>query len=182
MGGYLMSKFSRSKGQRGERAVAEILQRHLETEVHRELSASRDGGCDIKITLNEITYFIEVKYHAKITQSIIDKWWEQAKDQAKLQEDAVLNPVPILIYKQTRWKEWECRLSWHHLLWQMGKTSIKSQHLCFPHITVPIEVLTDVMRAGRNQTISKGTMVVTDNNDIDKDSLSMYVDQARRRA
>ena len=55
-----MSKFSRSKGQRGEREVAELLQKHLQTEVKRELGAPRDGGCDIKITLNEITYFIEV--------------------------------------------------------------------------------------------------------------------------
>tara|TARA_R110002110_G_scaffold84817_1_gene220550 strand:- start:980 stop:1492 length:513 start_codon:yes stop_codon:yes gene_type:complete len=166
-----MSKFSRSKGQRGEREVAELLQKYLSTEVHRELSASRDGGCDIKITINEFTYFIEVKYHTKITQSIIGKWWDQAKEQAELQTDVVLNPVPVLIYRQTRWKEWECRLSWHHMLWQLGKTSVKARGNCNPHITMPITVLTDVMKAGRNQAISKGRMILTDNNDVDKTTL-----------
>ena len=36
---------------------------------------------------------------------------------------------------------------------------------------MPIRVLTDVMKAGKSQTISKGKMVVTDNNDIDKTAL-----------
>lgn len=170
-----MSKFSRSKGQRGERIVATLLQERLQTEVKRELGAPRDGGCDIKITLNEITYFIEVKYHTKVTQSTVDKWWDQAKEQAKLNEDIVLNPVPILIYKQTRWKDWECRMPWHHMLWQMGKTALKSKELPSPHITMPINILTDVMKAGRSQAISKGKMVVTDNNDVDRKNLGIQV-------
>ena len=177
-----MSKFSRSKGQRGEREVAALLQEHLQTEVKRELGAPRDGGCDIRITLNEITYFIEVKYHAKVTQSTVDKWWGQAREQAKLNEDVVLNPVPVLIYRQTRWKEWECRIPWHHMLWQMEKTSLKSKVSPEPHITMPIRVLTDVMQVGKSQSISKGKMVITDHNDVSKDELEQYIDQARRRA
>ncbi len=104
-----MSKFSRSKGQRGERTVAKLLQERLSHDVTRELSASRDGGCDIKIQLGDITYLIEVKFHTKVSQSIVAGWWDQAIEQAKLQEERYLNPVPVLIYKQTHWKKWECR-------------------------------------------------------------------------
>ena len=56
-----MSKASRDKGQRGEREVCHKLSELLNLSVTRELSASRDGGCDIKIQKGEFTYIIEVK-------------------------------------------------------------------------------------------------------------------------
>jgi Holliday junction resolvase-like predicted endonuclease len=170
-----VSKFSRSKGQRGERTVAKLLQERLGCEVTRELSASRDGGCDIKIQLSEITYLIEVKFHTKVSQSIVSGWWDQAIEQGQLQEKVYLNPIPILIYKQTHWKQWECRLPWHHMLWQLGKTALNKP--CFSisthYATVPIDILTDIMQAGRTNTISKGVITTTDNNDVDRASLGV---------
>ena len=59
----------------------------------------------------------------------------------------------------------------------MGKTAIQSQKFAFPHVTVPIEVLSDIMRAGRNQSISQGKMVVADQEDTEA-----IIDKARRRA
>ena len=47
---------------------------------------------------------------------------------------------------------------------------------------MPIRVLTDVMQVGKSQSISKGKMVITDHNDVSKDELEQYIDQARRRA
>ena len=68
------------------------------------------------------------------------------------------------------------------MLWQMEKTSLKSKVSPEPHITLPIRVLTDVMQVGKSQSISKGKMVITDHNDVSKDELEQYIDQARRRA
>ena len=170
-----MSKISRNKGQRGERIVASLLQEHLQCEVTRELGAARDGGCDIKIQLGDMTYLIEVKFHTKVSQSIIDKWWLQAIEQSKVQEETYLNPIPILIYKQTHWKQWECRLPWHHLLWQMQKTAIKRPNFSIEkhHTTLPIVLLCDVLKANSLNTISKGTIATTDNNDIDRKTLGV---------
>jgi Holliday junction resolvase-like predicted endonuclease len=170
-----MSKFSRSKGQRGERTVAKLLQERLGCEVTRELSASRDGGCDIKVQIEDITYLIEVKFHTKISQSIVAGWWDQAIEQAKLQEELYLNPIPILIYKQTHWKKWECRLPWHHLLWQFAKTALQKPNFSVEahYMTVPIDILTDIMKVGKTMTISKGKIMTTDNNDVDRASLGI---------
>ena len=172
---HSMSKFSRSKGQRGERTVAKLLQAGLQCEVTRELSASRDGGCDIKIQLGDITYLVEVKFHTKVSQSIISGWWDQAIEQSKLQEKTYMNPIPILIYKQTHWKQWECRMPWHHLLWQMAKTALKRPNFSVEthYMTVPIDILMDIMKVGRTPTISKGKMTTTDNNDIDRTTLGV---------
>jgi len=169
-----MSKFSRSKGQRGERTVAKLLQERLSHDVTRELSASRDGGCDIKIQLGDITYLIEVKFHTKVSQSIVAGWWDQAIEQAKLQEERYLNPVPVLIYKQTHWKKWECRLPWNHMLSKMQMTKIKTpdtDDVAQSHATMPIDMLCSIMKANRLSTISKGVITTTDNNDLDKDNL-----------
>jgi len=170
-----MSKFSRSKGQRGERTVAKLLQERLNCDVSRELSASRDGGCDIKIQLGDITYLIEVKFHTKVSQSIVGGWWDQAIEQCVLQEATYMNAVPILIYKQTHWKQWECRLPWYHLLWQLGRTGFNSKLYSVKeqHTTVPIDILTNIMNSGKQQTISKGTITTTDNNDIDHTTLGV---------
>lgn len=42
-----MSKMSRTKGQVGERELAALLSAELGVEIHRKLSASRDGGDDL---------------------------------------------------------------------------------------------------------------------------------------
>ncbi len=171
-----MSKFSRSKGQRGERTVAKLLQERLGCEVTRELSASRDGGCDIKVQLEDITYLIEVKFHTKVSQSIVGGWWDQALEQSKLQEEVYLNPIPILIYKQTHWKQWECRIPWNHMLSKMKMTNIKvksDDDMTKCHVTLPIDMLCSIMKANRLNTISNGKIMTTDNNDVDRASLGV---------
>lgn len=171
-----MSKFSRSKGQRGERTVAKLLQEKLRCDVSRELSASRDGGCDIKIQLDDITYLIEVKFHTKVSQSIVNTWWEQALEQSKLQEETYLNPVPVLIYKQTHWKKWECRIPWNHMMFKMKFSNAKrSAHddMAEFHVTMPIDILCLIMQANRLNTISNGTIATTDNNDVDRKNLGI---------
>ena len=52
-------KASRDKGQRGEREVCKLLSEALNLSVTRELGASRDGGCDIKIKMGDLTYVIQ---------------------------------------------------------------------------------------------------------------------------
>ena len=170
-----MSKFSRSKGQRGERTVAKLLQERLHCEVSRQLSASRDGGCDIKIHLGPITYLIEVKYHTKVSQSIIEGWWTQAIIQSALQASKYANPIPILIYKQTHWKAWECRMPWQYALWQLERTNRYNPTYTMKthHITVPIDILADIMNGSKHKTISSGKMYVSDNNDIDRTTLGV---------
>jgi len=71
-------KSSRDKGQRGEREVCKILSERLNLDVTRELGASRDGGCDIKVTIAEMNYFFEVKLYRKVTQSLVHDWLIQA--------------------------------------------------------------------------------------------------------
>ena len=128
-----------------------------------------------KIQLGDITYLIEVKFHTKVSQSIVGGWWDQAINQCDLQAATYMNPVPILIYKQTHWKQWECRLPWYHMLWQLGKTAFHSKLTSVKdqHTTVPIDILTDIMNGGKLQTISKGKMITTDNNDIDRTTLGV---------
>lgn len=171
-----MSKFSRSKGQRGERTVAKLLQEKLRCDVSRELSASRDGGCDIKIQLDDITYLIEVKFHTKVSQSIVNTWWEQALEQSKLQEETYLNPVPVLIYKQTHWKKWECRIPWNHIMYALHSRCLKRpahDDMAEFHVTMPIDILCLIMQANRLNTISNGTITTTDNNDVDRKNLGI---------
>ena len=156
-----MSKASRDKGQRGEREVCHKLSELLNLSVTRELSASRDGGCDIKIQKGEFTYIIEVKLYRKITQAIIDTWWEQAVRQAEEygQVAKILNPIPILIYRQSHWKNWECRVPLHWVTWQL-ECSSKIKKRQTRYITMHIDIFTDIIQAGSDIHISSGTMGV----------------------
>jgi len=61
------------------------------------------------------------------------------------------------------------------MLWQLGKTAFHSKLTSVKdqHTTVPIDILTDIMNGGKLQTISKGKMTTTDNNDIDRTTLGV---------
>mgnify|MGYP003651472821 CR=1 FL=1 len=86
---------SRSKGQRGEREVAKILNEKLSIESKRNLAQYQEGGFDL---VGIPDYAIEVKRCEKIS---IEKWWDQCKEQA---EDS--NLIPLLFYRKSnnKWK------------------------------------------------------------------------------
>ena len=161
-----MTKMSRSKGQRGEREVCHILSEGLGFQITRELGASRSGGCDIKVTIADITYMIEVKLHIKFSEADIQKYWQQAIDQAEEERGAILNPIPLLIYRQNRWKKWQCRMSWGHLLWQLQSTrlahmtSVTVRMDAEDYVTMDMDKAMSIMEITRttNPSISKGTM------------------------
>lgn len=159
-----MSRASRSKGQRGEREVCHILSEQLGFHVTRELGAARSGGCDIKVTICDITYMIEVKLHIKFTETEIQKYWQQAIDQAEEERDKILNPVPLLIYRQNRWKKWQCRMPWSHLLWQLCATNVARKGINdqSDYVTMDMDKVVDVIDITRktNPSISKGTMEI----------------------
>lgn len=68
-----MGKSQRTKGAAGEREVCHLIQGTLGVEAKRNLSQTREGGCDIAVG----PFHIEVKRRAKIG-GIYD-WMEQAE-------------------------------------------------------------------------------------------------------
>ena len=88
-------KKSRSKGQRGEREVASILNERLGLESKRNLAQYQEGGFDL---IGIPNYAIEVKRCEKIS---VEKWWDQSKEQA---EEVGL--VPLLFYRKNN-QEWK---------------------------------------------------------------------------
>lgn len=72
-----MGKSQRTKGAAGEREVCHLIQDTLGIEAKRNLSQTREGGCDIAVG----PYHIEVKRRARIG-GIYD-WIGQAKDSCK---------------------------------------------------------------------------------------------------
>lgn len=111
---------SRSKGQRGERMVAEqlniICQRvcldlgHPIYKLTRNLVQSRNGGHDL-VGLDWIA--IEVKWYAEI-KSHLPNWWAQCLRQAE-----AVNAEPVLIYKANGSK-WQVRM-WGRLEIEPGR-------------------------------------------------------------
>ena len=68
-----MGKSQRTKGAAGERELCHILSTELGAAVHRNLSQSRDGGCDISVG----GYRVEVKRRARIGS--LYEWMNQAE-------------------------------------------------------------------------------------------------------
>ena len=68
-----MGKSQRTKGAAGEREVCHLIRDVLGVDAKRNLSQTREGGCDIAVG----KYHIEVKRRARIG-SIYD-WMEQAE-------------------------------------------------------------------------------------------------------
>lgn len=98
-------KFSRDKGQRGEREVIQLLQpvvNRVFAEVGREppklernLMQSREGGHDL-VGLEWLA--LEVKRHETLS---VGSWWEQTKKQAGTSK------VPVLFYRQNGQRSWK---------------------------------------------------------------------------
>lgn len=69
-----MGKSQRTKGAAGEREVCHLIRDSLGIDAKRNLSQTREGGCDIAVG----PYHIEVKRRAKIGN--IYEWIQQATD------------------------------------------------------------------------------------------------------
>ncbi len=80
-----MSKSERNKGARGERELCRILNDELGTSVKRNLSQTREGGCDIVLG----RFNLEVKRRKGIS---VHQWMEQAINSC---DDAKQTPVVI---------------------------------------------------------------------------------------
>lgn len=96
----------RSKGQRAERAVADLLNSIIvkvygttEVKLSRNLTQTQIGGHDL-VGLDWLA--IEVKHQETVC---LEQWWAQAKRQAAAHSlRSNLKTIPILIWKQNRVK------------------------------------------------------------------------------
>ena len=89
-----MSKSQRSKGQRGEREAAALLQELTGWKITRRVR-QHDGDSDLEGIPG---WSVEVKNHATATLADVAGWWRQAVAQAGMK-------LPLLIYKRQR-GEW----------------------------------------------------------------------------
>lgn len=88
----MAGRTSRTKGAAGERELFGLLSDQLGFVVRRELSASRDGGCD---GLDVPGWAIEVKR----TETYCAAFWDQAARQA-----ASVGRRPVLFWRKSRAK------------------------------------------------------------------------------
>ena len=86
----MKGKSARNKGSVGEREVARILEDCLGLKVSRQLSQTRDGGCDLKIRCARKTFNIEVKRCERIQAY---KFFDQAEKSCSGGE------IPIVIFR-----------------------------------------------------------------------------------
>lgn len=89
-----MPKFSRDKGKRGERAVANLIFELTGWEAKRRVR-NDNGDSDL---VGIPGWSVEVKDHARATLGDVRDWWAQACRQAQ-------GGIPLLIYKRQR-GEW----------------------------------------------------------------------------
>lgn len=86
-----MSSFSRSKGQRGERAVAAIIHELTGWQVQRRVRNDKHDSDLVGVP----GWSIEVKDHARVTLGDVQEWWKQSVRQAA-------GEIPLLVYKRQR--------------------------------------------------------------------------------
>lgn len=79
-----MGKSQRTKGAAGEREVCHLIRDSLGIDAKRNLSQTREGGCDIAVG----PYHVEVKRRARIGQ--IYDWLEQAEESCQNGERSVV--------------------------------------------------------------------------------------------
>jgi hypothetical protein len=103
-----MGTFSRNKGKRGEREVVSLLQSSLDAVVpyqyllKRNTTQSDGGGMDIIGEQIHATapfpFSIEVKFVENMSQSTIDRYWQQTIEQTNPHQ------IPVLFYRSSRTK------------------------------------------------------------------------------
>ncbi len=79
-----MGKSQRTKGAAGEREVCHLIRDSLGIDAKRNLSQTREGGCDIAVG----PFHVEVKRRAKIGQ--VYDWMTQAQESCKNGERPVV--------------------------------------------------------------------------------------------
>lgn len=116
---------SRSKGQVGEREVADLLNAGVfrATGVYgdfkRNLQQTQDGGFDL--CSEAFPFFaIEVKRVESLTPALVESYWAQAKRQATVTAGKAL--LPILIYRQNR-RPWRVR-TYGQLAWDAERSVV----------------------------------------------------------
>nr|PZN86573.1 MAG: hypothetical protein DIU57_04375 [Pseudomonadota bacterium] len=86
---------ARNKGKRGEREVANLLNKRLGFEAFkRNIMQSRQGGCDID---TELPVAIEVKRQQTLQ---LGRWIKQAREQGRAS-----NKTPVLMYRRNN-EDW----------------------------------------------------------------------------
>lgn len=121
-----MAVNAKTKGQRGEYAVRDILQEISNQAadeigvqpiiIQRNLEQARSGGHDL---LGTFGFAVEVKNYAEVSNHHLDKWWTQAVDQAKIS-----NLNPLLVYKVSR--SWRVQLRLKHVTAKGTSIKIRS--------------------------------------------------------
>ncbi len=111
---------SRNKGASAERQVAKLIYDHLGVKLKRNLEQTRSGGHDLVPESPGLLddFAIEIKRYAKITKPLLDKFWEQAIEQA---ENA--GKLPILIFRGDR-EEWRVAIALRDLNAVLFKVSV----------------------------------------------------------
>ena len=107
-----MGKASRTKGASAERELSALLFDELGIRLQRRVGQCRDGGCDLEVHPEErgpiaarlARFSIEVKRHATASPHLIERWWQQAVEQAK-----ATYRIPVLAYRADR-------LSWRFVV------------------------------------------------------------------
>jgi hypothetical protein len=114
-----MALNSRTKGQTGEREIADLLNAivfRATTRVgdfKRNLQQTQDGGFDL-FSVEYPFFAVEVKRVEALTPAVVDGFWAQAKRQAT--KDTSRNALlPVLIYRKNR-QPWRVR-TYGSLVW-----------------------------------------------------------------
>lgn len=135
-----MSINARSKGQVGEREVADMLNSLVLQatgtlgDFKRNLMQTQDGGFDL-VSFDYPYFAFEVKRVEALTPAVVDGFWAQAKRQAT--QANPVNPMrkmlPVLIYRKNR-SPWRVR-TYGTLAWSTDQfvvdVSIESFNLWF---------------------------------------------------
>lgn len=103
-----MGKSQRAKGAAGEREVCHLIRDSLGIDAKRNLSQTREGGCDIAVG----PYHVEVKRRARIGQ--IYDWLEQA-------EESCQNGERSVVFCRADKKKWLVVMSAEEALRLIGK-------------------------------------------------------------
>ena len=107
-----MGSHSRNKGASAERELARLIYGELGVHMQRRVAQCRDGGCDLEPHPDEAgpiaealrRLAIEVKRHSTASPHLIERWWQQAVEQAK-----ATYRIPVLAYRADR-------LSWRFVV------------------------------------------------------------------
>jgi len=95
-----MVKHPKNKGNAFELLIYKDMKTYIDNVKRVSGSGTMKGeNGDIIATIDDKEYCMELKHYKTLTFTLIDKWWEKIKRQAK-----EINMLPLLIYRQNRQK------------------------------------------------------------------------------